>query len=108
MTINKNNRLKLKALLQDIECGLCELHWWQEIPPAKSALMSDVPFAMDSLQPQQWLQWIFIPKINHIIDNDGELPSGFLLAPYFEVMWKNQPHTALLLATIREIDKVIE
>lgn len=49
-----------------------ELHvqgWWSEQPPSPEALASTVPFAVDSMNFDQWLQWIFLPRMKVILEN---------------------------------------
>jgi uncharacterized protein YqcC (DUF446 family) len=34
--------------------------WWDEVPPSIEALSSVEPFSVDTLDFEQWLQWIFL------------------------------------------------
>lgn len=54
--------------------------WWGDVPPSAEALASQEPFCVDSMEFEQWLQWIFLPRMKHIIEHDLPLPgaSGIL------------------------------
>ncbi|MFD2016069.1 YqcC family protein [Vibrio olivae] len=49
--------------LEELERELQALGLWQTESPTLKQLSSREPFSVDILTPQQWLQWIFIPKM---------------------------------------------
>ncbi|EGR0107942.1 YqcC family protein [Vibrio vulnificus] len=100
------NTSTLTGLLRQLELELKRLGWWDDIPPEPALLQSEMPFAVDTLAPQQWLQWIFIARIQQMMAQGASLPKGFLLTPYFEEAWKEQRDTQTLLSILRTIDEV--
>ncbi|MDN2667666.1 pseudouridine synthase [Vibrio lentus] len=97
---------KLPLLLQQLEQQMRQCSLWSDVSPSDEALSSVEPFAIDSLQPEEWLQWIFIVKINAMMDAQMSLPKGFAIHPYFGEVWKNEAEKAELLVTILSIDEV--
>ncbi|WP_435247618.1 YqcC family protein [Vibrio sp. nBUS_14] len=97
---------KLPLLLQQLEQQMRQCSLWSSLPPSDEALASVEPFAIDSLQPEEWLQWIFIVKINAMMDAQMSLPKGFAIHPYFGEVWKSEIDKAELLVTILSIDEV--
>ncbi|MBF4423950.1 MULTISPECIES: YqcC family protein [Vibrio] len=97
---------ELTHLLKQLETQLRNTQCWQSQPPSESALMSTEPFSIDTLTPEQWLQWIFIPKMLLAIEQQTELPQGFSLTPYFEEAWQHQAELAEVIALLRLIDEV--
>ncbi|MEZ8544325.1 YqcC family protein [Vibrio splendidus] len=97
---------KLPLLLQQLEQQMRQCSLWSALPPSDEALASAEPFAIDSLQPEEWLQWIFIVKINAMMDAQMSLPKGFAIHPYFGEVWKSEADKAELLVTILSIDEV--
>jgi uncharacterized protein YqcC (DUF446 family) len=91
-------------LLNQLEIELRALSLWQEKSPAPSALRSGMPFAMDTLAPHQWLQWVFIPNMQQALIA-GNVPRGFCLEPYFAEVWHDTPTFTALLTLIKRIDK---
>lgn len=57
----------IQSLLVDIEQHLRHLHCWDQQAPSAEALASTLPFAADSLEFCQWLQWVFIPRIHSLL-----------------------------------------
>ena len=97
---------KLPLLLQQLEQQMRQCFLWSDVSPSDEALASVEPFAIDSLQPEEWLQWIFIVKISAMMDAQMSLPKGFAIHPYFGEVWKNEADKADLLVTILIIDEV--
>ncbi|KFJ88517.1 hypothetical protein IJ23_04350 [Vibrio sp. OY15] len=97
---------QLVDLLHQLEAQLREHNLWQYTMPSEQALQSAEPFAIDTLHPHEWLQWIFIARMHALVKNNQPLPRGFSLEPYFSEAWKQEPQFAELLVTIRTIDEL--
>ncbi|GAM55726.1 hypothetical protein JCM19231_2328 [Vibrio ishigakensis] len=98
--------IKLEKLFQQLTQRLQSVQKWDIEPPSQTALMSTQPFAVDTLSPEQWLKWIFVPKMQGLIEQKQPLPSGFSIAPYFEEAWRNSEEMEPILDVIRAIDEV--
>ena len=94
----------LTDLLSELELQLRAAELWQTSSPSLQALASQQPFALDTLEPHQWLQWIFLPRMHALIEAEQALPQGFALTPYFEECWKLQSEYSKIIAVIRHID----
>lgn len=99
---------KLTLALEQLEAELRCQTLWQAEAPAENALQSTQPFAIDSLEPHEWLQWLFIPGMRRLIESEAELPGGFTMLPYFEEVWKEQPQYRRILDRLRDIEKVCQ
>ncbi|MFM2589177.1 YqcC family protein [Vibrio sp. TBV020] len=98
--------IQLVTLLDALEGELRNLGQWQETSPNDQALTSQEPFAIDTLAPQEWLQWIFIARMRGLLTTNQPIPVGFSMAPYFEENWKEQPSMTTLVNLIQQVDKV--
>ena len=49
---------------------------WQLQPPPASAFESQQPFALDTMEATEWLQWIFIPRMSALIEAEAPLPTA--------------------------------
>ena len=69
--------------------------WWDEVSPSAEALSSVEPFAVDTLDFHQWLQWIFLTRMKQILEQDLPLPnaSGILDVDTL-VCWEERGETA--------------
>ncbi len=92
----------LKLLIQAEEC-LRKSGLWETEQPDEAVLQSKQPFALDTLLPQQWLQWIFIPKMREMIEKESVV-QGFCISPYFEEVWKSESDKAELIELLHAID----
>tara|TARA_Y100001956_G_scaffold79035_1_gene91625 strand:- start:3176 stop:3490 length:315 start_codon:yes stop_codon:yes gene_type:complete len=97
---------QLLHLLQQIPSLMDSLGLWQKKAPTPQELASLEPFAVDTLKPEQWLQWIFLPKMEALIEQGHPLPSGFSITPYFEECWKLHNEYEPLLKLLASIDEV--
>lgn len=102
MTINT----KLAQALQRLEAELRQCEVWQTTPPSIEAMQSIEPFSIDTLDPHEWLQWVFIPAMQKLIDEQQAIPRGFELTPYFDEAWKLQEEFQAVLLVINHIDRV--
>lgn len=65
--------------------------WWGEVSPSASALASTVPFAVDTLSFEQWLQWIFLPRMKLILEHGHPLPSASGILIMAETVFTDRP-----------------
>jgi len=67
------------------------MNLWQSNKPSAAALASTQPFCIDTLSFPQWLQFIFLPRMQAIIETGAALPSKCGIAPLAEEYFKTQP-----------------
>lgn len=104
----KTNHIQTQKLLRNLQNSLQQLQCWEDSAPSMEALSSSMPFALDTLKPEQWLQWVFIPRMNQLIESEQALPSGFAITPYFDEVWKEQPQRMSLIELLKQIDEVCQ
>jgi uncharacterized protein YqcC (DUF446 family) len=91
-----------------IERELRGLGWWSHTPPSDEALSSGEPFCVDSLEFEQWLQWIFLPRMKHILENDLPLPNASGILEMAEMVYATrQRETRPLQQLLAEFDRLI-
>jgi uncharacterized protein YqcC (DUF446 family) len=91
-----------------IERELRLLGWWDEQAPSAEALASQEPFCVDSLTFEQWLQWIFLPRMKQLLEADAELPSVSGIQVMAEMVYREQPGVARrLLELLGEFDRLL-
>ena len=76
--------LSVSALLKQLEQQLKNDRQWATKKPGQDMLASVQPFAIDTLTIAQWLQFIFLPKMNALIDQNQPLPTKMKIAPIIE------------------------
>lgn len=92
----------------DIEKELRYLQLWDAEMISAEALASEQPFAIDTMSFPQWLQFIFLPRMYFILEQQMQLPSNCGIAPmaeqYFSVL--NLPSSPLI-AQLQKIDELL-
>jgi len=84
-------RNQTKLHLQQLQLAMQKLDLWQAVPPSQDAFLSEEPFAIDTMSPEEWLQWIFIPRMFALLESGAELPSKIAVSPYLlEALLQNQ------------------
>lgn len=103
-----NIYIAISELLIDIEKELRYLQLWDDEMISDEALMSDQPFAIDTMTFPQWLQFIFLPRMYFIIEQQMQLPSNCGITPmaeqYFSVL--NLP-SAPLIDHLQKVDALL-
>ena len=74
-------RIEIAETLIDIEAQLRQMRLWEEVPPPAEALASEQPFCVDTLTLPQWLQFIFLPRLYLLLDQEQALPDRCGIAP---------------------------
>ncbi|MEQ1975830.1 YqcC family protein [Xenorhabdus sp. SGI240] len=93
--------------LQLIEATMKMVGVWQNYPPKPEAFDSTEPFSIDTMSAEEWLQWVLIPRMCALIEQDASLPTAFSIAPYFEEAFKEDAVRFLpLLEHLRALDNL--
>lgn len=91
-----------------IERELRVLGWWQTQAPSADALASPEPFCVDTLTFEQWLQWIFLPRMKVLLETGAPLPSVSGVQAMAEMVYQQQPRVARrLLELLGEFDRLL-
>ena len=79
---------QLRQLLNDIQHELQQLDLWQAQSPAPDDFNSSTPFFADTMDFDQWLQWVFVARFNALLDASQPLPHACSTAPMAEEAFK--------------------
>ncbi|WP_214000286.1 YqcC family protein [Arsukibacterium sp.] len=95
----------VKALLNQLETELKQQQLWSAEPPCDSALASNLPFCCDTLRLEQWLQFVFLPKLRQLLQSRQPLPAKVSVLPYAEEAFKGEGASIEpLLLLIKRLD----
>lgn len=95
---------EVEILITKLEQSLRQAMLWSCHSPSKEALQSIVPFAFDSMPFEQWLQFIFIPKMSEIVRNQQKLPNSLKMSPMAEQCLGLHDNYRGVIELIRQID----
>jgi uncharacterized protein YqcC (DUF446 family) len=98
----------LSVLLNSLESELRQQGRWDSLSPPEGALRSTEPFAIDTLEFDQWLQWILLPRLRDLLQREQSLPTSCAIAPMAEECYgPDDPTTTRLVSIIAQIDALL-
>jgi uncharacterized protein YqcC (DUF446 family) len=104
-----DRHIAIADILLDIECELRRVRLWQSEEPSDEALASDQPFALDTLDFHQWLQFILLPRMYHLVNERLPLPDACGISPVAEEVYKHQLEAMRpLLMQLQRLDRLFE
>lgn len=109
-----NIHQQLSLLLDSLKQSLIDEKLYSTTTPSTEALSSSQPFCVDTLEFEQWLQFVMLPKFQHLVEQGLSLPSikqSQGMANIAEVVFTQrgiQKQAANTILTIRNIDKLLE
>lgn len=96
-------------ILKVLEMELRAQDQWQRLAPPEQALASKLPFCYDTLEFNQWLQWVFLPRMLTLIESGSVLPTQSAIHEYAEEVYKHADYDSEdLLLIIKQFDDLIE
>lgn len=91
-----------------IERELRLLGWWDKVIPSPEALASVEPFSVDTLDFAQWLQWIFLPRMKLILEQDLPLPNASGILAMAQMVYASRAgQTRALCQSLARFDELI-
>ncbi|WP_166838833.1 YqcC family protein [Rheinheimera pleomorphica] len=98
----------VQQLLDELEAELKAQQLWASQAPDATSLSSTLPFCYDTLKLEQWLQFIFLPRLQALLDAQHALPTKVSILPMAELAFNDSaPRPAILLNIIRRIDNIL-
>lgn len=97
----------IQIVLADLELAMQAADLWSNSPPSQQALASQQPFACDTLYFEQWLQFIFIPRMLSMIASEQPLPRDCAILPMAEESLKHKHSVKQVLALIESCDALL-
>lgn len=100
---------ELADCLLEIEAELRSLGWWESRQPCAQSLASSQPFCVDTLAFEQWLQWVFLPRMKALLEQAGELPTRSAITEMAEMAYMEMPgRTVTLRRHLKRFDRLLE
>lgn len=104
----ENIPIIIAATLMDIEKELRSLRLWSSDMLSADALASTQPFAIDTMSFPQWLQFIFLPRMQFLLQQQLPLPVNCSIASMAEQYFAPlRLHSAPLVNHLRQIDNLL-
>jgi len=99
---------RIVDVLLELEAEMRALDLWEEAKPPARSLASQQPFCVDQLAFEQWLQWIFLPRMKDIIESNRPLPAQSGIYVYAEECLRHHgSRPAHLLVLLKRFDELV-
>ncbi|WP_411706173.1 YqcC family protein [Edaphovirga cremea] len=99
---------RVRQSLLEIEQEMRDLSLWQSLPPEPKSFESVEPFCVDTMNAEQWLQWVLIPRMHALLDQNAPLPTRFAITPYFEMAFNGVlTGQENLMAALQRLDDLL-
>jgi uncharacterized protein YqcC (DUF446 family) len=93
-------------VFEKIEQRLMELDLWSKERPEPEALQSSMPFCVDTLRLEQWLQFVFLPRMRRIVEREELPPGPAQITPIAKEAFKETEDSGKLIRAIQKFDEV--
>lgn len=100
-------QLQTQTLLKELALGMRQNSLWAEQPLQPEALLSIAPFACDTMSFEQWLQFVYIPKLQELVDQQRPLPNKIAVLPMAEEVFKNNGNVAVVMSILGQLDNLL-
>jgi uncharacterized protein YqcC (DUF446 family) len=97
---------EVETLIIKLEQSLRDAMLWSSSAPSVEALQSKLPFAIDSMSFEQWLQFVFIPKMTDIVNLETLMPQSIELLPMAEQSLGTADNHSEYMKVIKQIDLI--
>ena len=107
MTDELSRLYELADLVLAIEQAMRAADYWHAEAPSPAAMASRTPFCADTLAFSEWLQFIFIPRMRALIEDNAPMPRASAIAPLAEEALAEQPGKQTVVDRLRDFDRTI-
>ncbi|MBZ9538632.1 YqcC family protein [Modicisalibacter tunisiensis] len=100
---------ELEQALENLESTLRSVDLWNTARPEPEAFDSRQPFCVDTMALPQWLRYVFIPRLQALVDARAAMPATCQVAPAAEAYLKDSRTSTrvLVVSAIAEVDRVV-
>jgi len=99
---------ELASQLLAVENVLREMNLWSEATPSPDVFLSDQPFSVDRLAFYEWLQFIFLPRMQRLVAATAPLPKNCNIAPMAEEYFSgSSSQSSQLIELLKSIDNAL-
>ncbi|RTR32666.1 YqcC family protein [Shewanella atlantica] len=99
--------LKTTELLEKLESELRLQSLWSSVKPSPEAMSDSSPFSCEAMPFENWVQFIFIPKMKDLIDRGQALPTNIAIAPMAHHVWSSKKNLHTLILIFDNLDTLL-
>lgn len=102
---------ELDVALRRLEATMKATDLWRMERPSPSAFQSAQPFCLDTMALPQWLRFVFIARLDALVEERAPLPEKCDVAPAVDALLDQEGVRAndrlLMCKAVEEIDRLV-
>lgn len=101
-------RASLPEGIQAVDAALSGLGLRSATSPSPEAFASVQPFCVDTMTFPEWIQFVFLPKLEGMLEGGEPMPSWCDVAPMAEEYFRNlEQDGSVLIEALRRLDEQV-
>ncbi len=101
------DRKKVAQEIEKIENEMKRIHMWQDDPLPSEKYEFKEAFASDTMTFNQWLQFIFVPRVHEVLDTNGGFPPRSMVSTKAIREFDGYDEAGELVKLLSEFDDLI-
>jgi uncharacterized protein YqcC (DUF446 family) len=98
----------VKQRIDEIETEMKRIGFWRDKPLEPEAYDFHRAFALDTMPFSYWLQFIFIPRVNQIIDSGAQFPKASQVGAQAVREFDGDDEASDLVQMLCDFDRLIQ
>ncbi|TDR52967.1 uncharacterized protein YqcC (DUF446 family) [Halomonas ventosae] len=102
---------ELGSALRELEATMKAASLWRMERPGPDAFSSDQPFCIDTMTLPQWLRFVFIVRLEALVESRSPMPETCDVAPAVDAWLQQEGARAsdrlLMGKVVEEIDRLV-
>ena len=96
------------AIAQRLQTAMTVLGRWSEAALDPDRLVDMGAFGMNTLAPEEWIQFVLVPRLRDIATSDGDLPGSSNTAAWATRQFDGDPAADPIVELLRELDDLVD
>ncbi|CAM3697270.1 MULTISPECIES: YqcC family protein [Halomonas] len=101
----------LQTALLELEASMKAADLWRMPTPDADALASQQPFCIDTMSLPQWIRFVFVARLNTLIETGAAMPAKCEVAPAVAayLLQEKVPahHLVLVVRAVETVDQIV-
>ena len=101
----------LQTALLELEASMKAADLWRMPTPDADAFASQQPFCIDTMSLPQWVRFVFIARLNALMDARAAMPAKCEVAPavaaYLQQEKTPAHHQLLIVRAVEKVDQIV-
>lgn len=102
---------QLQTALLELEAAMKAANLWRMPTPEADAFASQQPFCIDTMSLPQWVRFVFVARLNALVDAQAAMPAKCDVAPAMAAYLQQEKVRAsdqlLVVRAVERVDQLV-